>query len=309
METRSALTIGPVFCDILLEGFTGLPMPGEERFLDSYLLSAGGNAIIAIALAQLGVSSSLLATVGSDSLGTALYALLAEHQVNSDHILTVDGAKTNLSLIINGADDRSFLTCAQERVQYEPVLAQRLASLSPSAYSHIHASFDSLGLEAVQTFLAQAQKEGVPISTGLGFQESLAWGPRQTELLKHVDWCFMNRSEAIRITGEEELGSIMHALRSFLDTPVITLGSEGSCALVDGRKMIRVSAPEVTVVNTTGSGDSFTAGFIYGRMMGKGIEECLAWGNVLGSLTASCKESVSSEISVAALDRWGGRDD
>jgi sugar/nucleoside kinase (ribokinase family) len=86
---KPVLTIGPVYCDLLLEGFSDIPKMGEELFLDSYVLSAGGNAIVASAISQLGVPSAILGTIGSDLMGEQLRSLLQEKQVGIDYLLSV----------------------------------------------------------------------------------------------------------------------------------------------------------------------------------------------------------------------------
>ena len=90
--------------------------------------------------------------------------------------------------------------------------------------------------------------------------------------------------------------AIMLALQAFVAIPVITLGADGCCALTKEGDLLHIPAYEVEVVNTTGSGDSFAAGFIYGLVQRASLEDCMEYGSHLGSLTASAKESVSPMI-------------
>jgi len=67
---------------------------------------------------------------------------------------------------------------------------------------------------------------------------------------------------------------------------VIKLGSSGSLAIENGKEVF-LPAYRVKAVDTTGAGDSFNAGFVYGFLTGKGLEECLACGNACGALNVT----------------------
>ncbi len=306
MMIKPVLTIGPIYCDLLLEGFSSIPKMGEELFLDSYVLSAGGNAIVASAISQLGMPSAILSTIGSDVMGEHLATLLAEKHVQLDYLLKVPSQKTNLSLILHGAEDRSFLTWVQEFSTYADMLQQKLESIDVDNFSHIHVCFEYLAIPCVQRFISRARDKAISVSTGLGFQDSLLWNTTSQSYISYVDWCFMNLSEAKRITQREKLYEIMSTLQSFISVPVITLGAEGACALTSEGDLLHYPAEDVPVVNTTGSGDSFTAGFIYGLVHNLPLSKCLQYGNLLGSLTASSKESVSPMISKEILEEYYG---
>lgn len=303
---KPVLTIGPVYCDLLLEGFSDIPNMGEELFLDSYVLSAGGNAIVASAISQLGVPSAILSTIGSDLMGEQLRSLLQEKQVGIDYLLSVPSQKTNLSLILHGAEDRSFLTWVQDFSTYAIQLERQLDMMDPSSFSHVHVCFEYLEKPCIQHFLGRAAEHAISISTGLGFQDSLDWNAQSESYLSYVDWCFMNLSEAKRITRKEDLYEIMAALQRHIAIPVITLGAEGACALSREGDLLHYPAEDVHVVNTTGSGDSFAAGFIYGLTQGYSLSKCLQFGNRLGSLTASSKDSVSPCIGRNVLEEYYG---
>lgn len=302
MNRNAVLTIGPIYCDLLLEGFSKIPLPGQEEFFDSYTLSVGGNAIVAIALAKVGLDSSLLSTVGDDPLGEQLLALLKQQQVETSSILPIAGEKTNLSLIMNGRTDRSFLTWVQKLPSIEKTLERRLEELSKHSYEHVHICFEYLAIPCMQRFVKAQREKGVSLSTALGFQDSLEWCEQSRRKARMVDWVFMNLSEAKKITEKGELYQIMQELRTFVEIPVITLGPDGCCALSKEGDLLHTPAYEVEVVNTTGSGDSFCAGFIYGVVHNAGLQRCLQYGSYLGSLTAAAKESVSPLIDAKSME-------
>jgi len=302
---KPILTIGPIFCDLLLQGYERMPTKGEELYLQDYTISLGGNAIIASALSQMNIPSALLATVGDDLMGDYLIRLMQDKKILQDHIIRLQSMKTNVSCIVTQDGERSFLTWVQQGEVFQKVLKEHLFSLIAKDFSHIHISFELLNLSYVQDFLLEARCSGVTISTDLGFQDALNWEEERFAILSFVDYFFPNIDEAKRITGLSDLPKMLEKLALWVDEPIITLGEQGVAALSKEHGILFVPAPAVEVCNTTGSGDSFVAGFLYGRYHGMNLYEALQIGVVTGSLTASSAESVSKDISEDFLRRGG----
>lgn len=282
-----------------------MPLKGEELYLQDYTISLGGNAIIASALSQLNIASGLLATVGDDLMGEYLIRLMKRKGILQDHIIRLQSMKTNVSCIFTQDGERSFLTWVQQMEAYQKELKQHLFTLIPHDFSHIHVSFELLKLSYMQEFLQEARASGVTISSDLGYQDAQTWDEEKFSILSYVDYFFPNIDEAKLITGLSELPQMLEKLSHWIEEPVITLGEQGVSALSKEHGILFVPAPTVEVCNTTGSGDSFVAGFLYGRYHGMNLYEALQIGVVTGSLTASSPESVSSEISEEFLRRGG----
>ena len=302
MRSR-VLTIGPVYVDLLLGGFSKVPEMGKELFLESYSLSLGGNAIIASALAQLDIPSSILATIGEDLFSRYLVEEFVSKGIDINLLQKIKNQKTNLSLIFNGNKDRSFLSCVQDKATSERIVEEQIKQIDISSLVHIHVCYEQLALSAVQEFLKNARNLGISTSTGLAYEDTRLWNKENASLVRSVDWCFMNLSEAQRITGENVVLLVLLSLQNIVSIPVVTLGSEGAVALSSKDEVLHCPAYSVDVVNTTGSGDSFAAGFIYGIVNDAPLSTCLRYGTILGSLTAASKESVSPLINSHVLSR------
>ncbi len=282
-----------------------MPSKGEELYLDGYTVSLGGNAIIASALAQLKVPSALLSTVGDDILGEYLLRLMEKKQIHPEHIIKLAGTKTNVSFIFTQDGERSFLTWEQEHQGYISALEGHLSEMQPADFSHIHICFELLALPSIQEFLAKGRIGGATVSTDLGFKEAQNWTEESFAYLALVDYFFPNIDEAKLITGAMELVEMLEKLALYVDEPIITLGEKGVAALSKEHGIVFVPAPTVEVCNTTGSGDSFVAGFLYGRFHAMSLNEALQAGVITGSLTASSEESVSPDISEEYLKKKG----
>lgn len=79
--------------------------------------------------------------------------------------------------------------------------------------------------------------------------------------LPGVTFLFPNYEEGALLTGQEEPEAILRELHRHVPIPVLKLGKDG-CILLDGDTVVRLPAPKVNVVDTTGAGDSFAGSFL-----------------------------------------------
>jgi sugar/nucleoside kinase (ribokinase family) len=95
-----------------------------------------------------------------------------------------------------------------------------------------------------------------------------------------VDILFGNEDEVRLLTGCGELDDCLAALAPKVETLVVTRGAAGSVAVTRGARAEIEAAPVETIVDTTGAGDLFAAGFLAARCRGHALERCLRWGSV-----------------------------
>jgi sugar/nucleoside kinase (ribokinase family) len=101
-----------------------------------------------------------------------------------------------------------------------------------------------------------------------------------TQLLDRVDILFANEEEALRLAGANSLDEALDRLNRRCPTVAITLGAHGSVVASDGTVASVPAVPVTAVVDTTGAGDSFAAGFLYGVVNGMAPERCARIGAV-----------------------------
>jgi sugar/nucleoside kinase (ribokinase family) len=118
--------------------------------------------------------------------------------------------------------------------------------------------------------------------------ESLCIGDRREGVLgmieaRTIDTLFGNEDEVRHLTGCGELKDCISALSANVRTLVITRGADGAVAVEDGELAEIAAAPVERVVDTTGAGDLFAAGFLAGRCRARSLKQCLE----IGSLAAA----------------------
>jgi sugar/nucleoside kinase (ribokinase family) len=104
-----------------------------------------------------------------------------------------------------------------------------------------------------------------------------------------IDILFGNEDEIRHLTGSGELDSSIAALGGSVRTLVVTKGAAGALAVQDGRRVEIGAAPVEKVVDTTGAGDLFAAGFLAARCRGRALDACLEAG-------ATCAAEVISHF-------------
>ena len=115
-----------------------------------------------------------------------------------------------------------------------------------------------------------------------------------------VDVLFGNEHEVRHLTGCTSLSDCIDALATKIPTLVITRGAEGAIAVANGDRAEVRAAPVDKVVDTTGAGDLFAAGFIAGRCRGRDLRGCLE----TGSIAAAEVIFISGRVLKAISRNW-----
>lgn len=95
-----------------------------------------------------------------------------------------------------------------------------------------------------------------------------------------VDLLFANEDEVLQLTGSSSLGSALAELSVKVPTLVVTRGPQGAMAFANGEGIEVAAAPVAAVIDTTGAGDLFAAGFLAARARGHDLGKCLETGSL-----------------------------
>lgn len=93
-----------------------------------------------------------------------------------------------------------------------------------------------------------------------------------------IDLLFANADELAALTGLDDFDAGIAQLAPQVPVLVVTRGASGAVAIAGGERAEVPAAPVVRVIDTTGAGDLFAAGFLFGHVRGKGLGECLKLG-------------------------------
>ncbi|WP_040162782.1 carbohydrate kinase family protein [Microbacterium gorillae] len=307
MTSVRVLVAGDANLDVVLRGDV-MPRFGQaEQLLTAADVVLGSSAgIVACGLARQGVEVDLSARVGDDLFGGEVLRLLTEHGVGIELVEKVDQS-TGVSVILSMPDDRAILTHLGAMSSLDGAAVTR--ARRDQGATHLHAASMFLipryGRD-LPTVLAQAKADGVTTSLDTNWDPAQRW-EGVTECLPFVDIMFPNGPEVVAIaraaggTGEDVFTAARELAR-FGPRVAVKDGPAGAILALPNGDVMRAPALEVDVVDTTGAGDSFDAGFIAAWCAGADDETALRRAVAAGSLSTRGAGGTAAQATREEID-------
>ena len=290
------LVLGDCNPDLVVSGGRIEPVFGQvEQLVDNAALVIGGSgAITACGAARLGVRAGLVSLVGDDQLGRFMLEAVAAAGVDVSSC-TVDAERpTGITVVLTRGDDRAILTATGTiaALSAEHVDLERIRRVR---HLHVSAYFLQTALQpGLRELLAAARDAGATTSLDPNWDPAERWDSGLAQLLPLVGYLLCNEQEAAALGGAEQLAGSGA-------TVVVKRGPRGAM-LLGGGQMLEAEAPSVEVVDATGAGDSFDAGFIAGLLAGRELKPCLRLACVCGALSTRAAGGTAGQPTLAAAD-------
>lgn len=292
------LSIGRLYCDIVFRGLDALPRLGEERFADSVAIVPGGGGFITAAhLAALGTPAGLLARIGTDPLSGTLAPALAESGVDLRWLERTPEAGPQPTVVMVQDGERAFLS--RRAGSARPTTLD--AALADQAARHLHiAEFATLA--EIPDLIDRAKHTGLTVSLDPSWDDD--WIRRRDLIARAAgaDIFLPNAAEARAIADCEDLDQAGRRLAQHFPIVVIKDGGNGARLFQRG-DAIALPAPEGgPVLDTTGAGDAFNAGFLVAWLAGASREQALAEGIACGTLSVRSVGGAGMRLDRADVD-------
>jgi len=260
-----------------------------------YKQSAGGQTATAmVALQRLGLKTAYAGRFGSDEAGKFGRRSLEETRVNLDYAETIEGASNQVAFIVIDArsGERTIIWDRDDRLSYTPEEAP--ADLAARGRV-LH--LDAHDPPACAVMARAARDKGTIVTADIDdIYEGLP------ELLPLIDVLITSAEFPHRLTGISDVHASLIETKARYGCPIVgaTLGARGALIYVDGQ-FIESPACEVPggCRDTTGAGDAFHAGFIYGMLNDEELEVCMKFGNAVAAL--KCR-SLGGRAALPTLD-------
>jgi sugar/nucleoside kinase (ribokinase family) len=317
-DTRAfdLLVIGEINPDIIVTQPGLAPVFGQvETIVEDVRLCPGSSSVItACGAARLGLRTTFAGVVGDDLFGRYMLSQMSARAVDTSGCIVDPARPTGISIVLNKGHDRGTLTslgtiAALRADQVPRGLLQQVGHVHVGSYY-----LQSALRPDLSALLSEARAAGATTSVDCNWDPAERWSGID-QLLPVLDIFFLNEEEARRITG---LTSSKKAARALVEStsPVaghpllvaVKQGARGALVTAAG-DILRVPAQPMKVVDTTGAGDSFNAGFIYGWATGWDAFQCLRLAVACGSLSTRKVGGVESQPelpeALACLSRQG----
>lgn len=259
---------------------------GAKVDVDRYDLQMGGNAAnVTVGLSRLGLLTTLFAEMGDDELSLLIHNSLVKDNINRAHILHDKHSASSLSVIINFKGDRTIFSQHVKRphdFHFEDMTASYLY-------------LTSLGDDWTTPYeraLDFAVAENIKIAFNPGGHQFREGKELVHKIMQHTEILFLNKEEAEKLLYGEDLKDSDNNETEYIKLLVDGLAAMGvtMVVLTNGRQGSYVLDAEGNfhheglypgeVVERTGAGDAYTAGFLAAIVQGLPVPSAMKWGSI-----------------------------
>jgi sugar/nucleoside kinase (ribokinase family) len=297
----TVVTLGVHIVDVLTRPVEAIP-PGQDTVLvDQIRITAAGSAAgTAVDLAKLGVDVVSVGAIGDDELGDFLVAVMTRHGVDVSRLARRGTDQTSASILpIRPDGGRPSFHVPGANLTVSPADIDP-ALLAAADVVHLGGPDVTFALNDPAFFevLGAARAAGTVVTMDL-LSNMADLVLAAAACLPYVDFFLPNEEQALAMTGARDPESAARDLLARGPRGVIvTLGGEGSL-IVTPEGLTRLPALKVEVVDTTGCGDAYCAGFITGLVHGKDVLESARWGTAAAATVA---QGLGSDACLTDLD-------
>lgn len=307
MSKPKVVSLGIHIVDILGRPVTHIPEGQHVALLEEIRITVAGTAAgTSIDLAKLGAEVYAMGAIGEDELGNFLLDTMRRYGVNTEGLVRKSGVQTSSTMLPirpNGERPALHVTGANGELTYEDLNLDIIAGAD-----YLHMGGASLLPKFDGEPMARALKFAKEHNVITTFDQVAVHRPDLKDIvtvcMPYTDYFMPGYEEAIMMCG---LNDRQEIIKFFLDAgakhTVFKMGGAGSSIayMEDGQiHESRVPALKAPIVDSTGCGDAYCAGFIMGLSMGWELEKCAKLGTAAGGLVI---QGLGSDAGIVDLEQ------
>jgi len=299
------VALGVHVLDVLVRPVEAIPEGQGGQLVEQIRATAAGTAGgTALTLAKLGARTRSAGAIGADPLGDLLVELLQRSGVETDLLLRREEVQTSASVLpIRPNGERPAFHVIGANATYGADDAP-LDAIAGADALHLGAP-EFMGGEQAARVLEHARTNGTRTSADVlagGDPGLLEW---IAPALPHLDVLLPNDEQVLGFTGEDSLEAGCRALIARgVGMVAATCGADGAIVVDGDGEPTRVPAFDVDVVDTTGCGDAFSAGFVVGLGLGRSPRDAAVLGCASAALVAGGLGSDHGDFDLHAADAF-----
>ena len=301
-EQMDVLSLGIFVADMLGKPIDRFPEKGKLVLFDELEIHTGGCANnTAIALTRLGVSVGTMGKIGNDRFGDLILHTLAENQVDTAGIQRDVNVNTSFTFVAIASDgERSFChyigangELSEDDLNWDII---KTAKILHVAGALVMPRFDG---QPMANVLQKAKTLGITTSLDTAWDATGKWLETLEPCLPFVDIFLPSLTEAQHLTGKSEVREISTFLRNYgISTIGLKMGERGSYVSTPEEELF-VPAYPVSIVDATGAGDAYVAGFLTGTVKGWDLKTTAELASATG---AACVTAIGTTAGIQNLE-------
>ncbi len=281
---------GATNIDLLYENMPKIPDVGEEVYTDRFSLQLGGGLpATLINLGRLGIQAKIATELGTDIFSEFAKEKYKENKVQPVNLYKGNGIPLNITSAIILKNDRSFLTYGKGSIApddkakeefYNIAKGAKICLMAPGGFTEVYKKLKS---------------EGTVMVLDMGWDDELNF-EKYSELFEIADYYTPNQKEALAVTGCSNAKDAAYTLKKYFDKVVVKVDKDG-CIGIDGDDYFFCpSLAQFKNVDSTGAGDAFLAGFVYGLFYDYPLKDCIEFGNITGGKAVTAVGALSAYV-------------
>ncbi|MCM1284573.1 MAG: carbohydrate kinase family protein [Acetobacter sp.] len=286
---------GATNVDLLYQGFERLAGVGEELYCKDFSLQLGGGLpATLINLGRLGIETKIATELGNDIFSEFAKEKFTSNGVSPTNLYSGDKIPLNITSAIILPKDRTFYTYGKGSIEPDEKALEEFYSIAKGA------KICMMQLGGFKEVYKKLKSEGTKLVLDTGWDDEMSF-EKYNDYLELADYYTPNRKEAMKITGESTPENSAKALKKYFEKVVVKVDADG-CIGIDGNdEFFCKSVDEFKNVDSTGAGDAFLAGFMYGLFYDYKLKDCIEFGNITGGKAVTQVGALSGYVNEKEL--------
>lgn len=292
---------GSTNVDLLYQGFDRLAGVGEELYCKDFSLQLGGGLpATLINLGRLGIETKIATELGNDIFSNFAKEKFIENGVTPTNLYEGEKIPLNITSAIILPKDRTFYSYGKGTIEPDEKAMETFYTIATGS------KICMMQLGGFLSVYKKLKEEGTILVLDTGWDDEMSF-EKYDEYLSVADYYTPNRKEALRITGTDNEKDAAYALKKYFDRVVVKVDADG-CIGIDGDDYFFCpSIEEFKNVDSTGAGDAFLAGFMYGLFYDYPLKDCIEYGNITGGKAVTAVGALSGYVTEKELLEYKSR--
>jgi len=304
---KRVLFLGEINVDLMMGGLESFPVPDREITCRSFEMTIGSStAICACNYASLGGNTSFLGLAGEDYFGDFMVNGMVDFGIDTSLVVRTADISTGVTVNLIHDQMRTQVTYPGTIAEFGP---EHFKPEDLLGFDHVHTGglyLQNRLIGAISSLLKFAREHEITTSIDSQWDVSEQWSHLH-DWLPDLDFFFCNEDEALSITRSKTPEDACRILSGLTACPVVKIGSQGAL-FYQNQQVIRIPSTDIEIIDNTGAGDAFDAGFIYARIeKGMDLMEAIRFANGVAARSCLSVGGVNARSSFADVIQFLGK--
>lgn len=286
---------GATNIDLLYQGMERIPGVGEELYCKDFSLQLGGGLpATLINLSRLGIETKIATELGHDIFSDFAREQFKKNKVDPINLYNGSKIPLNITSAVILKQDRTFISYGRGDIRPDDKAKEKFYSIAKGS------KITMMQLGGFLDVYKKLHDEGTILVLDTGWDDEMSF-EKYGDYLEIADYYTPNQKEAMKISGEKSAEKAAIKLQKYFKKVVVKADRDGCFGMDDGKLFFVKSIDEFRAVDSTGAGDAFLSGFMYGLFYDYPLGDCILFGNITGGKSVTALGALSAYVNEKEL--------